>query len=107
MDSPYESDDTNLLAETLYELDQNGKSPVDVLYVTDDVNTCWWEDFARLAKDIDYDSGFGGYKINLKLKVVGANWWLERHEYDGSENWEYKERPRGNAPWGEVMIMEG
>ena len=25
--------------------------------------------------------------------VVGNNWWLERHEYDGSEWWEYKQFP--------------
>lgn len=25
------------------------------------------------------------------LIVCGKNWWLERHEYDGAEWWEFKE----------------
>lgn len=25
--------------------------------------------------------------------VVGDDWWLERHEYDGSEWWEFKRLP--------------
>lgn len=25
--------------------------------------------------------------------VVGCDWWLERHEYDGAESWSYKVLP--------------
>jgi hypothetical protein len=27
------------------------------------------------------------------LEIVGDDWWLERHEYDGAEWWEYKTKP--------------
>lgn len=26
--------------------------------------------------------------------IVGDDWWMERHEYDGSEWWEFKELPK-------------
>jgi hypothetical protein len=26
--------------------------------------------------------------------VIGSDWWLERHEYDGSEWWEFKSLPK-------------
>lgn len=39
------------------------------------------------------DSGCGGTVINTGLLIVGDNWWLERHEYDGSEWWEFKKYP--------------
>lgn len=88
---------TNLLKETLEILTLNDKSPADVLWVgvrkTDkpgEVGT--WDQFARLA-DIDYDSGYGGNEISGGLVVVGADWWLERGEYDGSEWWEFKKLP--------------
>jgi hypothetical protein len=32
----------------------------------------------------------------LKIIVVGKDWWLERHEYDGSEWWEFKTMPDKN-----------
>ena len=38
-------------------------------------------------------NGFGGAEVNENLFVVGADWWLERHEYDGSEWWEFKTLP--------------
>ena len=31
------------------------------------------------------------------LKNLGRDFWLERHEYDGSEWWEYKSIPNLNA----------
>lgn len=42
--------------------------------------------------DFEYDNGFGGQEL------FGFIWykdgtWSERGEYDGSEWWEYKERP--------------
>lgn len=48
--------------------------------------------FWKIA-DILYDNGFGGTEVNESLLVVGDKWWMERHEYDGSEWWEYKEHP--------------
>lgn len=82
----------NLLEETVEELKENGKSEKDVLFVTDGNAWSSWEDFKKNA-NFDYDNGYGGQEINLDLKVVGNDWWLDRHEYDGSEWWEYKTLP--------------
>jgi hypothetical protein len=82
----------NLLEETLSILKENNLTEEDVKWVGS--NDIWfsWEDFKLLA-NINYDSGFGGEEIALDLLVVGKNWWLERHTYDGSEWWEFKQLP--------------
>lgn len=50
-------------------------------------------DFEKMF-NIEYDDGFGGTNIPETLVIVFKdNAWLERHEYDGSEWWEYKETP--------------
>lgn len=51
-----------------------------------------WQDFQKIA-NIKYDNGFGGQEINSNLLVVGKDFWLERHEYDGSQWWQYKTMP--------------
>ena len=83
----------NLLLETQKALEENGKTSDDVEFVTDGVCSCPWEVFAAQASTIDYDNGYGGAEINQSLQIVGKDWWLERHEYDGSEWWEYKTLP--------------
>ena len=47
----------------------------------------------EIARKVFYNSGVGSREISPGLVVVGKNWWLERHEYDGSEWWEYKTKP--------------
>ena len=54
------------------------------------------EEFLKLM-DFEYDSGYGAPEIATDLIIVGEDWWLERHEYDGSEWWEYKELPKLNT----------
>lgn len=44
--------------------------------------------------NVEYYNGYGSVEVNLSLKLVGKNFWLERYEYDGSECWEYKELPK-------------
>ncbi len=83
----------NLLRETLDELDQNGKETSDVLWVGDDNFKTTWENFEKIAKDCNYDNGYGGAEVYQNLKIVGKDWWLERGEYDGSEWWEFKTLP--------------
>lgn len=83
----------NLLKETLDELVSNAKSPDDVEWVQTERGSFTWGEFRELA-DFRYDGGFGNPEINLALKVVGKDWWLERGEYDGSEWWEFKTMPK-------------
>lgn len=51
------------------------------------------ETFLELM-NFDYDNGFGVPIIPMDLKIVGKDWWLERFEYDGAENWEFKKMPK-------------
>lgn len=46
------------------------------------------EDYETFA----YDSGFGCQEV-FGYIVFKDGSWFERHEYDGSEWWEYKEKP--------------
>lgn len=90
----------NLLTETLEALKGNGKGPQDVLWVGshDGKHAVTWDEFAQNAKEIDYDSGYGGQRVPADLVVVGTDWWLERSEYDGSEWWTYKKSPITSPP---------
>jgi hypothetical protein len=83
----------NLLQETIETLKSKGKTEADVLWVGTETHKCTMEDFMSIA-DTDYDSGFGSPEVAQDLLIVGENWWLERHEYDGSEWWEFKETPK-------------
>lgn len=83
----------NLLEETLDTLKAMSKSPADVMWVGVKDVYLSFEEFASIAKDFEYDEGFGSQEVDGTLVVVGEDWWLERHEYDGSEEWRYKERP--------------
>ena len=83
----------NLLKETEIYIEMWGKKVTDVKWVgSEDYGWFTWEDFKELA-NVDYDDGFGAQEVAKDLLVVGEDWWLERHEYDGSEWWELKELP--------------
>lgn len=85
----------NLKDETFEILNDYGKTWDDVEWIgsvsrnlTIDKNQ-----FLILA-DREYDNGYGGNEVSLDLVVVGKDFWLERHEYDGSEWWEFKQLPK-------------
>lgn len=99
---------TNLLKETSATLRHFNKSPEDVLAVmipargtnwcdeTDQyldklpAATATWTEFAKLAKDVDYDDGYGLEEIVTDLTILlRDNTWFTRWEYDGSEGWQY------------------
>lgn len=82
----------NLKYETLKALKDHGRTEDDIVYVGTNTFRIPLEDFWELA-NVDYDNGYGGAEIVEDIIVVGRGWWLERHEYDGSEWWEYKECP--------------
>ena len=84
----------NLLEETIDFLNNFDKTLKDILYVTDGCNF-------KKVNEVDlvvllntsYDNGWGLVEINPELKLVGKNFWLERHNYDGQEYWEFKQYP--------------
>jgi hypothetical protein len=100
----------NLLQETIYEIENAGKSQTDVDWVGshDGRIAGSWFEFAALA-DFDYDNGWGCAEIPEELVVVFTDrTWLERGEYDGSEWWEYKRPPtRAAEPLPLTAIRPG
>lgn len=82
----------NLLDETREVLENNNKTINDINWVGNKkiyFDVC---EFFKVA-NVEYDNDYGSPKVAQDLLVVGDNWWLERHEYDGAEWWEYKEIP--------------
>lgn len=97
----------NLLEETIEALEENGKSFDDVIGVCGDKFQIPIEQFKELANR-EYNDGFGAQKVASDLKIIGKNFWLERHEYDGSEWWEYKTFPNlNNLPMKSVKRVIG
>ena len=95
----------NLLEETLEIIQNHGKTTDEIKFVKCKWNK-WtssgviyyeyymtWDDFVSQANR-RYDDGYGGTIVEDDLQIVGKNWWLERHEYDGSEWWEFKSLPK-------------
>lgn len=82
----------NLLNETLEILKNHDKAESDVAWVGTDTIMTSFDNF-KIISNFEYDNGFGRQEINPYLIVVGKDFWLERHEYDGREWWEYKEMP--------------
>lgn len=85
-------DTTNLLAETVRALELNHKVPADVRWVGSQDFWFTWQAFVEVA-DIDYNQCDGSQRIASDLKVVGDDWWLERQECDGFEDWHWKSYP--------------
>ena len=84
---------TNLLKETEEILAEHGRKLDDIRFIKTSNGDFRPSNGGRIFLNVNYDSGFGGNEIDLNLKIVGDDWWLERHEYDGSEWWEFKTLP--------------
>lgn len=94
---------SNLLNETIRIMKENNKAPEDVNFIRckwynwrqhcEYEHYMTWEDFLSQANR-EYDDGYGETEVKDDLQIVGKNWWLERHEYDGSEWWEFKSLPK-------------
>ena len=83
----------NLLEETIDVLKKEWKKEDDVLWCGSEDFWFTWEEFKKVADTI-YDKGYGAPKVATDLVVVGKDFWLERHEYDGAEWWELKTTPK-------------
>lgn len=87
----------NLLSETKEILEDNNKKIEDVQYglifVKDVPRYFSIEKFIELANE-EYNASYGTNEVELDLKLVGEDFWLERWEYDGSEGWEFKTMPK-------------
>lgn len=84
----------NLWEETIGVLEAHGKTWSDVDFVCLSDACILKDNFRDVASKTNYDDGYGLPYVYDDLMVVGKDFWLERHEYDGSEWWEYKTMPR-------------
>ena len=82
----------NLLEETLEVLKHHDKTIFDIEWFGDNENQ-WTCDIQGLL-NFTYDNGYGIDEIPSGFILVGKDFWLERHEYDGSEWWEFKQIPK-------------
>lgn len=98
---------TNLWEETIGKLAVHDKNFDDVMYIQGSDFGITKENFEKVAKKSRYHSGFGAAEVVEDLVIVGDDWWLERHEYDGSEWWEYKEKPKQISEIKEVSHLAG
>lgn len=83
----------NLLNETIAILDKHNKCLKDIKYIV--TKNCTIKNKKKFFQSMDfkYDCGFGLEMIPTDLKLVGKDFWIERKTYDGSEWWEFKQKP--------------
>lgn len=98
---------TNFKKETLNILKENHLTWKDVEFIQTKDFCIKDKDKFLEQMDFDYDNGFGGTEIQEDLVIVGKDWWLERHEYDGSEWWEFKRLPMKNSEICNARIRDG
>lgn len=83
----------NLKQEILSTLKAQGKCQSDVIWAGNEDFKIDLKQFWQLC-DTNYDDGYGSPHVATDLVIVGKDFWLERHEYDGSEWFEYKSFPK-------------
>ena len=106
----------NLYDETVAFLADHNKSFDDVVFVSGNGHEIELNNFIKISREYDYYEGYGGNEVPMDLMIVGEDWWIERHEYDGSEWWEYKALPvrpptvkevKGFGEWDRYVYEEG
>lgn len=96
----------NLLKETMSVLDRHGKSIGDIVWVGCSDFKISMDQFLDLSNKT-YDDGYGTQEVARDLIVCGSDFWLERHEYDGSEWWEFKTLPKEPKETRKVTRVTG
>ncbi|WP_074412913.1 hypothetical protein [Streptococcus suis] len=97
----------NLWEETINILKEHDKTFEGVRFIQGRDFKITKENFEKVAKKTNYDSGYGSANVATDLVVVGKNWWLERGEYDGAEWWNYKESPKQVNEVREISQLSG
>ena len=95
----------NFKEETIRELEKHGYTVNDINWIGTSKTRLSIVNFFKIA-DFEYDDGYGAAEIPTNLKIVGDNWWLERHDYDGAEWWEFKTMPSKAGISNEVYLDE-
>ena len=82
-----------LYEETIKILGKHGKTLDDVIGICGEDFQITKDDFIKYS-NTEYDEGYGAPEVAEDLLIIGADFWLERHEYDGAEWWEFKQFPK-------------
>lgn len=85
----------NLLAETVNAIIVSQHATSDVAWVgASNQWYCTWAQFAEVAKEINYDGGYGTAYVSLSLVVVfNDDDYIVRWEEEGLEGWQLVCRP--------------
>lgn len=83
----------NLWEETNEKLAENNKCFNDVIAICGNDFQITKKEFEKYS-NTKYDDSYGASEVAVDLLIIGADFWLERHEYDGSEWWEFKQMPK-------------
>jgi len=98
----------SLLEETLGVMRRHGVKPEDVRWVgSKEFGHTSWDNFAEVAKDAKYDSGYGSAEVAQDLLIVGDDWWMSRGEYDGSEWWDFHRKPEPPEQQRAITVLVG
>ena len=81
----------NLFEETREAFKQHGVEWDDVIWIGGDDFEMPLRDFVRLAKETDYDEGYGRQWIASDLTIITTAGRFVRAEYDGLEWWKFIE----------------
>lgn len=84
----------NLYQEIVEKLEENNKTIKGIFWVGTKDATIDTALFLEEAKHTNYDNGHGGAEIASDLIIIGADWWLSREEYNGSEWWIFNTLPQ-------------
>lgn len=96
---------SNLLTETLEDIEKSGHTPEDIVFIgsLDSGHRCTWKEFVVLA-DVEYGHCEAIREVANDLRIVfsnGAHMW--RQEYDQMGWWEYS--PPLTIPENENKIL--
>lgn len=79
----------NLWEETIEVLENHNKTWKDVQIIYGEDFQITKDNFEKVAKETDYDNGYGGQEVAKDLVILGNGFVMSRDEYDGAECWQY------------------
>jgi hypothetical protein len=97
----------NFLKETVEDLERIGKTIDDIEKVYCSEFQITKENFIEFA-DQEYDDGLGVQEMPLDIVILGSDFYMTRHEYDGSENWDIHIMPEfEELPTRTIEVKDG
>ncbi|MBZ9624430.1 hypothetical protein G9F71_016385 [Clostridium sp. FP2] len=94
----------NLVESCIEVIIMNGYTETDILWVQCEDKYTTWEHFKTIA---DFDC-YSEPDTDMSLKIVGEDWWVERHEDDETErqSWELKVFPKKPEVRNDLKLVD-